>query len=122
MLIVPHFVARSAIHGLGVFAAKKIDKGEVVWRFDPDFDVEIPYDLVEHFLDADRETVLNHAEYIPSKNAFILGNDADIFMNHSEAPSLVDAGATMYAARNIQEGEELTCDYQVVTVLGFDGA
>lgn len=122
MLVVPHFVARSAIHGLGVFASRRIEKDELVWRYDPEFDVEIPFDLVEHFVDADKEAVFNHAEYVPSRNTFILGNDADIFMNHSDEPSLVDAGSAMYAARTILPGEELTCDYQVVTVLGFTGA
>lgn len=67
-------------------------------------------------------TLFTHAEYVASRNAFILGNDADIFMNHSDEPTLVDAGTAMYAARTIEPGEELTCDYHVVQVLGYDGA
>lgn len=122
MLVVPHYVAKSAIHGLGVFASRKITEGELVWRFDPEFDVEIPFDTVQEYVPSDRETLFTHAEYVAARHAFILGNDADIFMNHSDEPSLIDAGAAMYAARTIEPGEELTCDYQVVQVLGFSGA
>lgn len=119
MLLVPHYVAQSEIHGLGVFSSVKIEEGEMVWKYDPQFDVEIPYELVKCFLDVDQETVFNHAEFVESRNSFILGNDADIFMNHSDTPSLIDAGNAMFAARPIKPGDELTCDYNVVRVLAF---
>jgi len=34
------------------------------------------------------------------------------FMNHSENPSCLDEGETTSAKRDIQAGEELTCDYR----------
>ena len=120
MLIVDHNVRPSEIHGLGVFAKEPIKAGTVVWRFDPMFDVELPEEFVSTLASEDLETVLHHAEYMPDKRVFRLGNDADIFMNHSNRPSLVDRGDEMVAARDLRAGEELTCDYCEVRVVGFD--
>jgi len=41
MLLIPTYVAASGIHGLGVYAAKKIKKGQKVWIFDPHWDHQI---------------------------------------------------------------------------------
>lgn len=67
----------------------------------------------------DAETVRNHAEFIEHLGVFRLGNDGDIFMNHSDTPTLIDLGDTMLAARDLPAGTELTCDYSQVCVLGF---
>lgn len=120
MLVVRHIVKSSTIHGLGVFIMQSAKSGMVVWRYDPMYDVEIPVDLVKGFPSDVAETVFHHAEFLPRLNAFRLGNDADIFMNHSSAPSLIDRGDKMVAARDLSMGEELTCDYSRTRVLGFE--
>jgi hypothetical protein len=38
MLVVPTFVSKSEIEGLGLFAAESICKDELVWVFNPLFD------------------------------------------------------------------------------------
>lgn len=119
MLLVDHYVSQSNIHGLGVFTRESISAGAKVWKFDPMFDVEIPASLVNRFPEEERRTVLRHAEFIEHLNVFRLGNDGDMFMNHSDEPSLVDRGEEMIAARDLPAGTELTCDYSNVCVLDF---
>ena len=38
MLLVKTYVAPSAVHGLGLFAAEPIARGACIWRFDPRID------------------------------------------------------------------------------------
>lgn len=119
MLLVDHYVDRSKIHGLGVFACKPIEAGSLVWRFDPMFDVEIPVSLLDRLPTEDVKIILSHAEYFENLGVFRLGNDGDMFMNHSKVPSLLDFGDEMRAARDLDAGAELTCDYSDVCVLAF---
>ncbi|PKM07970.1 MAG: hypothetical protein CVV14_06225 [Gammaproteobacteria bacterium HGW-Gammaproteobacteria-4] len=35
------------------------------------------------------------------------------YMNHSDTPNLIEVDGCNYTARDIAEGEELTCDYRV---------
>lgn len=120
MLLVDHCVAKSKIHGLGVFAKENIKEGAIVWRFNPVIDREIPYDAISDLPVHSRRQIMNHASFIPNRNIFLLGCDGDYFMNHSDDPSLMDDGEMMFATRDIAIGEELTCDYRVVKVMGFD--
>ena len=119
MLLVKHDVKPSPIHGLGVFVLQTVPAGTVVWRYDPMFDNEIPEDVVDKLPREEAETVYHHAEYLPIRRAFRLGNDADIFMNHSFGPSLLDRGDQMIASRDLRFGDELTCNYCDVNVVGY---
>lgn len=120
MLLVSHCVKRSQIHGLGVFLLEPVATGTVVWRYDPMFDVEMSATFVASLPPGEAETVYHHAEYLPERGVFRLGNDADIFMNHSNVPSLIDRGDEMIAARDLCRGVELTCDYREVRVVGYE--
>lgn len=40
-------------------------------------------------------------------------------MNHSDDPNLEDFGDWMIARRDIEIGDEITCDYRVVKVWSF---
>ena len=42
MMLVQTYVAPSEVEGVGVFAAKKIEKGDLIWRYDPSFDRLVP--------------------------------------------------------------------------------
>ncbi len=119
MLLVKHFVSRSPIHNLGLFAGEPIERGRKVWRFEPDYDVEIPAEMLADLEAPLREVVIDCAEYFPDRGIYRLGNDGDIFMNHGDPPSLLDLGDIMVAARDIAAGEELTCDYRTVHVAGY---
>lgn len=119
MLLVKHFVSASPIHNLGLFAGEPIKKGREVWRFEPDYDVEIPSAMLADLEANYREVVRDCAEYFADRDVYRLGNDGDIFMNHSDQPSLLDLGDRMIAAWDMPAGEELTCDYRTVHVAGY---
>ena len=119
MLLVKHFVSTSPIHNLGLFLGEPVAEGREIWRFEPEFDVEIPAEMLVRFERSFRELVMDCAEYFGDREIYRLGNDADIFMNHSDQPNLLDLGDTMIAARDIAAGEELTCDYRKVHVAGY---
>jgi uncharacterized protein len=120
LLLIEHYVAPSSIHGLGVFAANFVPKGTKVWVFHPAIDRLIPVSeltgLPEHVL----ERIEIHAEYLPHLNAFRLGADGDLFMNHCDDPNLVDRGDEMFASRDIQAGEELHYNYRQTVIIAFD--
>ncbi|MER5174068.1 SET domain-containing protein [Thioclava kandeliae] len=119
MLLVSHHVKPSCIHGLGLFTSEFISAGTIVWRHEPKFDTDIPLRALGEMPKELIETVLMHAEYIEELQVFRLGNDGDIFMNHSDMPSLIDKGDRMIAARDLRPGTELTCDYSDVNVVRY---
>lgn len=114
MLLVSTYIAASGIEGVGVFAAKPIRAGEVIWRFDPDFDMLLP---AEKYAAAPlhlRELLDRYAYPSPGQPGLLVyETDNGRFMNHSETPntdfSAADCGT---ALRDIAAGEELTCDYR----------
>jgi uncharacterized protein len=119
MLVVRHYVARSKIHNLGLFLGEPVSQGKVIWRYEPEFDVEFSTDMVEALPERYKDVILDCAEYFAGRGVYRLGNDGDIFMNHSDQPNLLDFGDVMIAARAIAAGEELACDYRVVHVVGY---
>ena len=109
MLRVPTRLAPSPIHGLGVFAAKPIPKGAVVWAFDPPLDQRLPAKLLEEQPEHVRRFVATYGMW-EGEDYLLLGDDAR-FLNHAHAPNLDSTGPTTVAARDIAAGEELTDDY-----------
>lgn len=112
MLLVRNYVARSPIHGVGIFAAEPVAKGAPVWRYDPVFDIVIPLHHAETLPGAAREFLKRYAY----RSALVGGNllmDADNgrFMNHSASPNTDNTGWVSVATRDIAKDEEITCDY-----------
>lgn len=118
----PYIVRNSAIHGRGVFAARKIKKGTQVIEYRgqriswdealkrPETDADNPFHTFFFSLDDGRVI-----------DAGVRGNVAR-WINHSCAPNCEtmeedDGRVYIYAKRKITEGEELTYDYK----LSIDG-
>jgi len=116
MLLVRTRVGPSPIHGSGCFTEEPIQQGRRVWRLDPlvdrEFDAAALGQLPEDLRAALRRygyTQLRH-----QRRVVILCGDNARYMNHSSHPNLLEAGACHefnIAARDIEAGEELTCDY-----------
>ena len=119
MFKIATYVSKSEIHGLGVFSRENVPKGHLIWSFDPAFDNELPKEFVDGLPWDLAHLVQTHAEYLHDREVFRLGNDNDIFMNHSSTPTLLDLGDQMVAAIDIHPGAELTCDYRSVQVIAF---
>ena len=112
MLLVKTRIGSSRIHGIGVFAEERIKQGQVVWVLDDRFDTRIPVSqlsalpkLVSVFL-----RTYGYQEIHEGERTLVLCGDHARHMNHSDHPNLVEAEVT-FAARDIERGEELTCDY-----------
>lgn len=110
--MVPHVVIPSLVHGLGVFATKRIDKGTVVWRFisPPD------YRMTEIEVAAAGELWQHHRDvygYKPIGESYIeFPGDAALFVNHSSAPNCICNGPIdMVASRVIEPSEEILFNY-----------
>lgn len=116
MLLIPHYVAASPIHGLGCFSAADVRQGERIWEYHPAIDRIISEADLETLPEHVAACVLTHAEYFPAQALFRLSADGDFYMNHSDDPNFDDHGDYALARRDIMKGEEITCDYRVVKV------
>lgn len=130
MLIVKVNKGKSDIQGEGIFASEQIKKGQPIWFKHPHFDLEIEQrevgeDLRE-YLDK-YSTVSNKKEKVilDGKTNFInledikvyhLDGDDCKYMNHSLEPNIVFNETIGLAARDIDINEELTCNYQTITI------
>jgi SET domain-containing protein len=113
MLLIPTYVAPSAIEGVGVFAAEAIPAGATIWQLDPAFDRLIRGAEVEGLPAIFQQFVERYGYPYPhDPSVLVVELDNGRFMNHSEAPNTrfdnPDAG---FALRPIGPGEELTCNY-----------
>jgi SET domain-containing protein len=118
MLVVPSFVEKSPISGFGVFAVKKIKKGDVVWLFDPNADQTFTASEFEDLLVGLSKENRDRFEHWSYKrgNTYILCADNSKFLNHSSDPNCGGEIMTIdFALKDIKAGEELTCNY-----LNFD--
>jgi SET domain-containing protein len=113
MFIISTYIAKSEIEGVGVFTAEPIVKGQIISRFEPEFDRLVPT--------ADYLAAPPHLKALLDRYAFphplspefvVYEVDNSRFMNHSENPNTDYSDfAAGVALRDIAAGEELTCDY-----------
>lgn len=111
-MILPHTQVRvvSETIGEGAFAGEVIPRGTIVWTQDV-------FDQVWSPADADRlpgsqRAVLERWAHLDQSRNYILCWDAGRLVNHSCEPTLRGVGPWFQVARReIQPGEQLTCDY-----------
>ena len=119
MLLVKTSLRQSPLHGLGVFSEEYIARDTILWQFNP---------LIDRIIDeAEMATMPPHTveylehfcEFFPEFGLYVLSGDHDRYTNHSDDPNtriILPNGphALTIAARDIEAGEELTCDYGIV--------
>lgn len=118
MLLVPHYVDRSAIEGLGLYCARDLRAGEPVYRHDGRFVMVLTDAEVRALPEPMREMVLRYSYRGRGRERlsgamYYCADDAR-FMNHADEPSTLwqpDSGDYV-AARDLPAGSELTCDYR----------
>ena len=115
MFIVRTSLRPSPIQGLGCFVEEPIRKGQVVWQFDPRLDIRIPFDELSSYPLAIQEHFRTYAtvEMLDGQKVLVYCADLSKHMNHSDSPNLYDTPDNMQeiAVRDIEVGEELTCNY-----------
>lgn len=113
MFVINTYIAKSDIEGVGVFTAEAVKAGQVISKFEPEFDRLIP---TRAYLAAPahlKALLDRYAFPHPEKPEFIVYEvDNSRFMNHSKTPNTDYSDfAAGRALRDIAAGEELTCDY-----------
>ena len=110
MFSVPTYLKRSPIHGVGVFTPEPISEGAVIWDYVEGVDWRLTPDELSAFPQPFQSRMRRYC-YLESSGLYVLCGDNAKFMNHSADPNCDDRGDVTRAARAIEPGEELTCDY-----------
>ena len=117
MLVIKSYIEKSDIEGLGCFSAQKIEKGDIIWFLDPSIDQVFTEDDFKDLLRSQEEEHSSRFKKWAYKrgNNYILCADNAKFFNHSENPNCDDDN-DLYtlASRDIEIGEEITCDYKKI--------
>ena len=115
MLLVKTYLEKSAIHGLGVFAAEFIRKGTKVWRFVEGFDrLYSPREFAK-LPKAARQFISFYGYRVDGE--ILLTIDHDRHINHSERANTRWKTDHIVASRDIPKGAEITNNYRL-----FDAA
>jgi SET domain-containing protein len=115
MFIVRNSLRPSPIQGLGCFAEEPVKKGQIIWQYDPRFDIRIPVTDLSSFPPAVQEhlQIYTYVEMVDGQEVMVYCADLSKHMNHSDNPNLLDTPDNLQqiAARDIEPGEEFTCNY-----------
>lgn len=108
MLVVPNYLGKSTISGLGVFAKENVQAGSLMWTFVDNFDLEL---VADDFPSQVREFIAHYGNMTRHEIYLLCGDNAR-FMNHSDMPNMSAGGDQNFAMRDISAGEEITCNYR----------
>jgi SET domain-containing protein len=114
MMLVDTFIDKSGIEGLGCFASETIKQGTLIWKHDAKWDVIFDENDLNELQDFQKNYIKKYAfrdkERFLGKWIFSIDNGR--FWNHSANPNTVLVDFCYYAAKEIEIGEEITCDYR----------
>jgi uncharacterized protein len=110
MLLVKTYLAKSQIHGLGVFAGEHIPEGAKVWRFVDGFDRSYSPKAFARLPKAARDYIRHHGYRVDGE--ILLTVDNDHHMNHSDDSNTYWNDGYIRARRDIRKGEEITNNYR----------
>lgn len=111
MLRVKTTTKLSTVNGIGLFADQFIPAGTTTWQYDPGFDPHFTKEQFANLPDFSQKTILTHGYFDHNLEVYILCSDDQRFINHSPNPNITSTPSQDVANRDIQLGEELTCDY-----------
>lgn len=117
MLLIKTKIGKSRIHGIGLFANEFIAAETVVWKFSDLIDLCFDEKQIAGLSENVREQISRYCYRDKRSGMFVLCGDDARFFNHSNAPNCLDfydykdLGNVTIAARDINAGEELTCNY-----------
>lgn len=116
MLLIKTRLGFSGVHGVGLFANQFIPKDTVTWKYHPIFDTAFSEEEIAEMSEPSRKQVYHYAYYDKTLDKYVLPFDDQRFINHSKnRANILSTPDEDVAARDIQQGEELLCDYN-----GFD--
>ncbi|WP_407185378.1 SET domain-containing protein [Bradyrhizobium centrosematis] len=119
MLIVETILKPDQFGGIGLFSATHLPKDSLIWIHNPIVDIAVTPEQYEGLAPTFQALLDKHAyprDYQANDGVIEYNADNARFMNHSGLPNTYeDDHRRILTARDVQPGEELTCDY-----LSFD--
>lgn len=119
MLKVKTIIKPSKIQGIGLFADQNISEGNIVWQFNPVFDLVFSTSQVVKMASPQKLLIQKYAFLSKVSGKYIYSADNCRFMNHSannyNIVPVQDRSKTEFCAvanRDIKKGEELLIDYR----------
>jgi uncharacterized protein len=113
MLLVETYIGPSDIEGVGVFAARPISAGSIIWTFDPALDKLLSEEDLAALPEASRNFMARYSyRSLADPSKFVLESDNGRFMNHSIPPNTRFTDPNFgFAIADIAADEEITCNY-----------
>ena len=117
MLLVKTRLGMSPIEGIGVFADQFIAKGTPTWKFTPGLDQLLSREVVEAIAEPMKSALLRYSYLDKKTGLYIYCLDNARFVNHADVANTKgdypdnDIFGRDIATRDIQPGEEITCNY-----------
>src|SRR5207244_13127156 len=99
-------------HGIGGFADARIPKGQMIWMFDARIDVRVPISDLPTLPPPMRAFLRKYGyeEMHEDRRTIVLCGHHARHVNHSKDANVTEGEADI-AARDIERGGELTCNY-----------
>jgi SET domain-containing protein len=116
--LIKNYLAKSKIHGLGLFADENIKKGRIIWKFNPFIDILIPKKAMNQLPRVAQEFIMEYGWLSKISENYLICSDNDRFINHSSNPNLniivdeKEPEVMSIANRDISKGEEITVNYK----------
>jgi SET domain-containing protein len=112
VLLVRTMLRASPIHGLGLFAAERIPKGSLVWKYSEGFDHQISVSYFNSLPSIAKAAITHYSEF--NNGGFYISGDDSRFINHSETPNIktITNPYESSAVSDIEIGEEILEDYR----------
>ena len=117
MMMVETELRPSSIHGIGVFLLQSVQKGELLWRFDPRIDRVYSVEEIAALPDPLQRFLRTYSTYHAGLGQWVLCGDNGRHFNHSDSPNTVSSGIAFgedHAAVDLAVGAELTSDYRTI--------
>ncbi|MBI4152356.1 SET domain-containing protein [Candidatus Woesearchaeota archaeon] len=117
MLFVKTKVLPSKIQGLGLFADEFIQKGTIIWKFTPGFDLKFTKRTILKLPEPVQVYLANYSWLSKKSGKYCFCSDDARYFNHSQNPNCLSAyledkeEVITTAVKNIRKGEEMTDDY-----------
>lgn len=123
MLRVKTYIDVSSIHGIGLFADEFINKGTPTWQYDHGLDYLISKETIDSLTEIQKKVFIHYCYFDYDQDMYVMPIDDLRFINHTKDKSQINIESTPnqdIAARDIDKGEELLCDYNLFDDQYFD--
>ncbi len=122
MLLIDVRLAKSPIEGIGVFAKSFVPKGTMIWKLDLRFDRLLELAVCEAETGAVGSYLERYCYPRRSDPRYVVFEADDArYMNHADDPNTdFSGGDEAFAIKDIQPGDEVTCNYNAFFEDGFE--